>query len=401
MDARARVFQADQLIEARHARGLTRTALAAALTRSPSALARWEAGAQAPGADALAALAQALCVPEHYFFSTPFDAGGRPRFFRSMANATKRSRARIQCHLLWLQRVSDELQAWVDLPAVDVPDLGGSDFRLTQACEIEDAAACLRARWRLGRAPISDMLLVMENAGIVVGRCSFQAPAIDGVSHWSMADGRPYVLLSSDKRTAVRSRFDAAHELGHLVLHRHVDADVLGHRDEFKELERQAHRFASAFLMPSEGFVNEVAETSLDAFRALKPRWGSSIAAMIYRCKDLGLISEEHAGRLFKTSSARGWARLEPDDDRLVVERPRLMERSVRLLLTEGGFSVEQLLAELRLAPGDIEALCGLPPGLLSGRPAEVALLPTASSRETRPRGRSADVIPIRGGADG
>ncbi|MBK1706302.1 hypothetical protein CKO40_17550 [Halochromatium glycolicum] len=392
-------FEATQLTEARLARGLTRAALAAAVDRSASTLSKWEAGQQTPTPDALEALARVLLVPREFFFNGPFDAGERPRFFRSMANATKGSRERIQQHLLWLQRISHQLQTWVDLPTVDLPDLGGTDFRLLQSCEIEDAAACLRARWRLGRAPIPDVLLVLENAGIVVGRCSFAAPSIDGVSHWSLADDRPYVLLSSDKRAAVRSRFDAAHELGHLVLHRHVDAAALTQRDEFKELERQAHRFASAFLLPSEGFVNELAETSLDVFQALKPRWGVSIAAMIYRCKDLGLISEGHAGRLFKASSARGWARREPDDDRLVVERPRLMERSIRLLLTEGGFSVDQLLAAFGLAPADIEALAGLPDGLLSHGPAQVLLMPTPRPKPACPSESCAEVIPIRGGS--
>ncbi|MFP4496221.1 MAG: ImmA/IrrE family metallo-endopeptidase [Halochromatium sp.] len=376
MGARTPGFQATQLMQARLARGLTRTALATAVKRSSPTVSKWEAGQQTPDPAALDALAKALRVPRDYFLNHPFATGERPRFFRSMANATKRSRERIAQHLLWLQRISHDLQTWVDLPAPTVPDLGGGDVQRLQDGDIEDAAARVREQWRLWRAPIPDLLLVMENAGIVVGRCAFSAPSIDGVSHWSLADDRPYVLLSADKRTAVRSRFDAAHELGHLVLHRQVDQSALTHRDEFKELENQAHRFASAFLMPADGFVNELPEISLEAFRTLKPRWGVSIGAMIYRCKDLGLITEEHAGRLFKYISARGWVRAEPEDERLTLEQPRLLERSIRLLLTQGGFSVEQLLAQLRLHPKDIEALAGLPAGLLGKRGASVALLP-------------------------
>ena len=149
-----------------------------------------------------------------------------------------------------MQRISHDLQDWVDLPAPDVPDLGGSDFRRLQARAIEAAAFDMRAHWNLGRGPIADLSLVLENAGIVTGRCAFDAPSTDGVSHWSRADDRPYVPISSEKRTAVRSRFDAAHELGHLVLHRRVDRSALTRRDEFKELEGQAHRFAGAFLLP-------------------------------------------------------------------------------------------------------------------------------------------------------
>jgi Zn-dependent peptidase ImmA (M78 family) len=395
MGGRTPGFQPTQLTQARLARGLTRIAVANAVRRSAPSVSKWETGQQTPDHETLEALAQVLRVPREYFLNPPFDAGERPRFFRSMANATKRARERIEQRLLWLQRISHDLQEWVDLPAPDVPDLGGVDFRLLQARDIEAAAFAVRAHWGLGRAPIPDVLLVLENAGIVAGRCSFEAPSIDGVSHWSSADDRPYVLISSDKHTAVRSRFDAAHELGHLVLHRNVDRGALTHRDEFKELEHQAHRFASAFLLPADGFIRELPEVSLDALRTHKPRWGASIAAMIYRCKDLGLITEEHAGRLFKYSSARGWTRGEPYDDGLPSEQPRLLERSIRLLLTQGGFTVERLLAQLRLAPADIEALTGLPSGLLSKQGDRVALLPTPTLKAVTVNQVRADVIPM------
>jgi hypothetical protein len=117
---------------------------------------------------------------------------------------------------------------------------------------------------------------------------------------------------------------------------------------------------------------------------------------MIYRCKDLGLLTEEHASRLFKYISARGWVRGEPEDERLAIEQPRLLERAIRLLLTAGGFSSEHLLAELCLHPKDIEALAGLPPGMLSNRAERVALLPTPSSNGTSVMDGRAEVIPFR-----
>lgn len=43
---------------------------------------------------------------------------------------------------------------------------------------------------------------------------------------------------------------------GHAVLHRNVSAKAL--RDDLPEIERQAFRFASAFLMPQTTYVPEV-----------------------------------------------------------------------------------------------------------------------------------------------
>ena len=60
---------------------------------------------------------------------------------------------------------------------------------------------------------------------------------------------RPVVVLGADKGQSDRSPFDAAHELGHLVLHRPEHAGT-------REVETQAHRFAAAFLMPADAIRN-------------------------------------------------------------------------------------------------------------------------------------------------
>ncbi|NCA73043.1 MAG: XRE family transcriptional regulator, partial [Sphingobacteriia bacterium] len=169
MAARTPGFQPLQLTRARLARGLTRIALGEAVQRSAPTVGKWESGQQTPDPAALARLAEVLRVPRDYFLDTPFEPGARPRFFRSMAGAAKRARERIEQHLTWLQRIGHDLQAWVDLPAPNLPQLDVGDFRLLRGRDIEEAAFRVRAHWGLGRAPIPDMLLVLENAGIVCG----------------------------------------------------------------------------------------------------------------------------------------------------------------------------------------------------------------------------------------
>ncbi|WP_397351632.1 ImmA/IrrE family metallo-endopeptidase [Paenibacillus larvae] len=79
-------------------------------------------------------------------------------------------------------------------------------------------------------------MLSFRKAGIIV---SLRAPSssykIDACSIWE-PDERPYVLLSNDK-TSSRSRFDIAHELGHLILHSKLK------KSEFNKKEKlQANR---------------------------------------------------------------------------------------------------------------------------------------------------------------
>lgn len=66
------------------------------------------------------------------------------------------------------------------------------------------------------------------------------AAEVDAFSMWRQST--PFVFLNT-KKSAEHSRFDAAHELGHLVLHRHGSP-------QGREAEREANAFASAFLMP-------------------------------------------------------------------------------------------------------------------------------------------------------
>jgi Zn-dependent peptidase ImmA (M78 family) len=264
----------------------------------------------------------------------------------------------------------------VDLPVVNVPRLDATDHREIRDEDIERMANECRSVWGLGVGPIADVLLVLENAGIVVVKEEVGTVKMDGVSNWSAADGRPYVLIARDKDTCVRSRMDAVHELGHLVLHHSLKATALNNSGDFKEIERQAFHFAGAFLMPAESFSAEIWSPSLNAFVALKERWKASVGAMIMRCENLGMLSEEYKRRLWKSYSARGWRKSEPLDDALKPESPRLLSRSVRLLVEERVRTREALLSDFRLHGPDVESLCGLPRGYMTAQSADVVAFP-------------------------
>jgi Zn-dependent peptidase ImmA (M78 family) len=217
------------------------------------------------------------------------------------------------------------------------------------------------------------VLLLLENAGVIVAREETGTPRIEGLSAWS-ATGRPLVLLCADKGNAYRSRFDAAHELGHLVLHRKIEAptDAAAH----KLMEQQAHRFAGAFLLPSKGFCAEVASpVTLQGLLFLKKRWGVSVAAMIMRLVALGVIGDSDYLRLIKLRSAKWGNKQEPNDDDREPEVPRLLRRTVDLLEREGVVRVDALASLLGLSARDVEGLLGLPFGALTLPKADIVEL--------------------------
>ena len=387
-------FNAERLTQARDSRALTQVALAELINRTSSSISRWEARGQSPEPDALDALARALNVPVAFFLRPTPDHGPAPMFFRSMASTTKSSRRRTQAQLRWAQDISLSLQEWVDLPDVNVPQLDATDYRQISREDIERVADECRQAWELGTGPISDVLLVLENAGIVVVKVEVGTVKMDGLSNWSDVDHRPYVLIAKDKATCVRSRMDAAHELAHLVLHRGLEPKALNNRADFKAIEHQAFHFAGAFLMPAQSFSAEVWSPSLNAFLSLKERWKVSVGAMIVRCAKLRMMSEEFERRLWKHFSSRGWRKSEPLDDRLFSEKPRLLNRSVRLLIEEKVRSREALLAELRLHGQDVETLCGLKPGYMTAEAADILRLPALKHRKV-PSHSIGSVIPF------
>jgi Zn-dependent peptidase ImmA (M78 family)/transcriptional regulator with XRE-family HTH domain len=383
-------FQPDRLAEARDSRGLSQVALGDLIGRDGSTVSRWERGGQLPEPEALHSLSEALRLPVPYFLKPLADHGDRPMFFRALLSTTTQGdRKRAKVRLRWAQDIAMALQEWLDLPSVDLPGLEATDHRQIRDEDIEAIAGESRRRWGLGAGPVSDVMLAVENAGVIVVREEVGTASMDGVSNWSELDKRPGILIASDKATAVRSRMDLAHELGHLVLHRHIPERTLHSSADFKEIERQAFHFAGALLLPAESFSAEVYSPSLNTFHMLKERWKVSIGAMVKRSAQLGMVSSEYEARLWKHYSARGWRKSEPLDDKFKAEVPRLLARSVRLLIDEGVQSREDLLAELRLTATDIESLCALPRGYLNLASAEVVPFPSLKARQPIASGKT------------
>lgn len=390
-------FRPSRLRLAREARGLTQVALAELVGRSSQSVSRWENPEhdQSPEPDALQALASALNVPVSALLGAEPEQSANPFFFRSMSAATKTLRSRMAAKMQWQQEIVGVLQDYLDFPTVNLPQVVAHSHRDLSDQRVEDAAAEVRAHWGLGTGPIGDLLLVLENAGIIASVIAASTDKLDGLSNWA-EDGRPYILLSSDIPVAVRQRMDAAHELGHLVLHRYIKATELNSPADFKEIERQAFLFASAFLLPAETFSSEVWSPSLASFLSLKERWRVSVGAMAMRARTLGLISSEYAGRLWKHMSAKGWRKGEPLDEKLPLERPRVLARAVTLLVEEGGYSKSDIVELMRLGERDIEELCGLRRGYLGASTNVVGLVSLKTEPRFSPGEVSSTVIPFR-----
>jgi Zn-dependent peptidase ImmA (M78 family)/transcriptional regulator with XRE-family HTH domain len=370
-------FRAERLTQAREARGLSGVALDGLSGIGDVNISKYENGHAYPPADRLETLAKVLRVPVS-FFMRPFpkpDSG--PLFWRSLHVAEKPARTRAIRKFEWAKEISDFVQDFLEFPRVNLPPIERlSDFHKIHFHFIEEAAATCRAFWNVEKGPLPNVIRLLEQNGIVVVKTALDADNLDAFSQ-IRDDGRPYVFLGSDKGSAVRSRFDALHEVGHLILHLNVDSKTFNTPQNWKVLENQAHHFACAMLLPADQFISDLgASPNLDAFRGLKAKWKAAMGAMIHRCKSLEIISEEQARRMWMNMTRRGWRQREPLDDVIQPEEPRLLAQSIAMLVDNGVRSKSEIPESLGFSDSDITDLSALPNGYFDSTFGEITALP-------------------------
>jgi Zn-dependent peptidase ImmA (M78 family)/DNA-binding XRE family transcriptional regulator len=290
------MFNPKRLTLARERRGLTKKRLAELVGISVRSITAYEAGESQPEdtsnlASALGFLPEFFMADEELFQPRPESVS-----FRSLATLTapKRDAA------IGSATIAVMLDEWIDQkfnrPFLDLPSMRGH--------EPEEAANALRMAWGLDDKPIKNMVHQLESKGVRVYSLAEMANEADALSFWR--EKVPFVLLNIQK-SAERSRFDAAHELGHLVLHRYGIPD-------YQQCEREADNFASAFLMPRAGLLAMTPPVpTLEHIMQLKNHWLVSAMAMVYRLKQIGVLTEWQARILFRELAVRGYRRGEPD----------------------------------------------------------------------------------------
>ncbi len=346
--------QARRIRVARELRGLTQQEAVGLMEHpiSPAALSQIESGRVRPTRDTMMDLALALEVPVTFFTAQWFDGSvdGRlpPTFFRDLRGTSARERKRASANATLLNDLIAALEVHVRLPEVRIPKFSLST---DASCEqIDETAAAVRQAWKLNASPIPHVVREMERHGVVVARLTLGSRDVDAFSVG--IDRRPLVLLTEDKSNYVRSRFDAAHELGHLVMHR-------GATPGTRSVETQAQDFASSFLLPR-AIAEEELPRRLDPsgwarLAELKSRWGISIAAMLFKARKLHVLSVDAYGNAVKYMSAKGWRTTEPGDREMgPPEAPLILERAIRTIHAESGINIETLAEEASLPIRDV-----------------------------------------------
>lgn len=334
------MFNAGRLSLARARRGLTAKALAEKAGVGVDTITRLEKGRNTPEADTIDRLAKALGYPTSFFVGADVEGVDIEAVsFRSFSKMTARERdAAIAAGSLGLL-LNEWVEARFGLPDPDLLDL-------SHESDPEVAAAHLRQYWGLGQQPIGNLLALFETKGIRLFSLSENTASVNAFSFWR--GGKPFVFLNNFK-SAESSRFDAAHELGHLVMHKH--GDPKGDRS----LEREANHFASAFLMPSDDVLARVPRfVSTDVVLRSKVRYRVSAMSLAYRLHQLNRLSDWQYKSICIDLSRRGYRSGEPDG---IERETSVVWRKLLTLLWQEKVTREDIAKQLGIPLDELEGL--------------------------------------------
>jgi Zn-dependent peptidase ImmA (M78 family)/DNA-binding XRE family transcriptional regulator len=306
------MFNPSRLKLARQRLGLTLTRLAELSDVSLRSLTNYESGKLPPSQDNLLKLAQSLSVPAEFLERGSVDAiPVEAASFRKLSKTTSTRRDAVLAAASLTVEFFAVIESKFRLPTSDIPSL--------DKLPPEQAAELVRHRWNLGDRPISNMIHLVESKGVRVAALRHEYTDIDAFCFFR--DSTPFIFLNTS-RSAERQRFDAAHELGHLILHGEQEMD----QSTSKEREAEANRFAASFLIPRSALLTQsMKNASLDRILAAKTFWKVSAMAMTHRLHEIHLLSDWQYRTTCMTLSELGYRSAEPGG--IVPETSQLLRK--------------------------------------------------------------------------
>lgn len=268
--------------------------------------------------------------------------------FRSLRSTKVATKQVVIARGEYIKRLTEYLDSKLRLPKYDIHNSSRSG-------SIEAIAEQCRADWGLGLGPISNVVRLCESHGVVVTTFQSLSSEVDALS---LATARPIFVRNEAKESACRQRFDLAHELGHLVLH---DGMVTGDRIT----ESEANQFASALLIPQTMMRTHFptwfkgGRYNWSKLSEFKQTWKVSKAAILYRAKSLGLLTQEQYTSGVIALRKNSESITEKEDHLIPQEKPELLQACFAMLAKKKVFA-EDIAQALDVNVGFLESLIGM-----------------------------------------
>lgn len=268
-------------------------------------------------------------------------------FYRSAARIKAEYRNANEAYILLAKKINFYFENQLILPKFIFPDL--EIFEPDHSKYPSSVANNLRGFWGLGIQPINNIIALLELKGFRIFRLPFDLKEMDALSFFDEQSGNPFIFLN-DFKSFERQRFDAAHELGHMIMHKDDNAEYN------RTKESEADQFASEFLMPHEGFINNLPRNlSIQSMIEYKKYWRVSLKAINYRCHKLRIMSDWN----YKNNSIRinsfKYHINEPDPT--YGDQSLFYSKILKLLSSQPNFSLNKMLDEIGISKQDFNDL--------------------------------------------
>ena len=367
-------FNGERLKLARIYRNMTASELAEKIGVSRQAVLQYEKNESKPKLETEFTIITTLHFPRDFFYMDNLsNIPINNTFFRALSSTKKIDLQTQEEKTRFIVYIYEFLNNYFNYPELDLPEID-IDIDLNKKENIEDIAIKVRNYWGLGNQPVENMVNLLENKGVIVSTLNVGKKTIDAFTQVHRINNKEKycVVLSNDKQSVARRNFDAAHELGHIILHRNIEKLEELSSEEQKKLEDQANSFAAAFLLPKNEFFNELKDPlNLEFYKELKKKWKVSIAAMVMRARQLERINNSQYIELVKSMNYRKWRTREPLDNQWKLQETILFKKSIDMLKNSNILSGSQIVYEISkygipMYSEDIEELLDLEKGSLS-----------------------------------
>jgi Zn-dependent peptidase ImmA (M78 family)/transcriptional regulator with XRE-family HTH domain len=338
-------FFGDNLRIARLTLGISLQELGERVGTTRQYLSQLETTDKKPSPDLLDALSYELGFTPEFFGKTMGNTvKDEECHFRKLASVPMYSVRECTARITLVQKIVDALDQYLDLPPVDFPEFGPIESSRDAAM----VAQKCREHWELGKGPIESVARLIERAGGVITSLGDISEKVDALS---VHRERPIIVINSTKNSP-RLRFDLAHELGHMVMHKGVESGC-------KDTESQADQFASYFLLPQEVLLASYrpsSRVSWQSIKQIKIKWGVSMRAVVFRLRQANLITPSQYRTANITLSKKG-SRSEEFDNFVIREKPELLRNAFRLLAETFGSNFGGIFERLGISRDIIGSL--------------------------------------------
>lgn len=354
-------FRGEKLRLIRLINGWTMKETADKLNKSATFISMLEKGQSHPTFQTILDLSRIFGVNHTFFLNgntLPSVSGST--FFRERVAVPKRNSESAESKNILIAYLDSLIWPKLELNTFQMPSyaLINSEFKLIDFDKIDEIANNVRQQFKLGIGPISNVTLLIERLGIRVNFIDLSSDQIDALT--GKIGNQYYISVNKKNRSSVRIRFNLAHELGHILLHSGYSESDVKNSSKKKRMEQEAQHFAGSLLMPEKGIALDMAQTNMQFLKELKKHWLVSLAALIYRGNEIGLISDRQFLFLNQTISRHGWRKKEPYDDSIPIEKTSYLNSAVKYLVKDKNAFIKNISIDSGISESRILNLLNL-----------------------------------------